>query len=265
MTEMGYERARDDRGWFGDLDWGALLASVVAGFGITLLLIAFGAAAGIEASDDEGADNGGRISAAVGTWTVVSALLGTLIGTFIGGRFSRWQSPGSAVYHGITSWGLATLLGSILGALGGLGVLGAALRVREEVGGTGGAAGAATEDAADKISWGGWALCLGLLLTLATAILGWWLGARTRVTDAERDMRSSGRRSTTRRTTASYGREEETPATTARGVTASEGTTGTTGARTRRVDFDDDFGDDDVTIRRSGAEEEDRPPTWTGT
>ena len=256
-----YDR-RDDRGWFGDLDWGAILASVVAGFGITLLLIAFGAAAGIEASDDAG-DNEGRISAAVGTWTVLSALLGTIIGTFIGGRFSRWQSPGSAVYHGITSWGLATLLGSILGAIGGLGVLGAALRAREEAGGATGGTTGGGEDIADKISWGGWALCLGLLLTLAASILGWWLGARTRVTDAERDT-PSGRRDRTRRTTGAYRREEETYTTAGRGSSLTEGSTA--GARRSRVEVDDDvMDDDDISVRERRSGEEDRPSTWTGT
>ena len=63
-------------GWFGYLDWGAILASVFAGLGTTLLLVAFGSAVGIEAADDGGDET--RISSIVGTWTVVSALLGTL-------------------------------------------------------------------------------------------------------------------------------------------------------------------------------------------
>src|SRR5215204_4817823 len=58
--------------WFGYLDWGAILASVFAGLGVTLLLVAFGSAAGIEAADDDGGDET-RISSIVGTWTVVSA------------------------------------------------------------------------------------------------------------------------------------------------------------------------------------------------
>jgi hypothetical protein len=183
----GMHRERYDRdqwGWFGELDWGAILASVIAGLGVTLLLVTFGAAAGIEASDDGG--NEGRIAGGVGTWAVISALLGTLVGTFIGGRFSRWQSPGSATYHGITSWGLATVLSAILGAMGALGLLGSALS-REDAGtGTASQGGeAATGDVVDAISWGGWALALGMLLTLATAIVGWHLGSRSRLTEME--------------------------------------------------------------------------------
>ena len=173
-----------DVGWFGELDWGAIVASVIAGLGVTLLLVTFGAAAGIEASDDGG--NEGRIAGGVGTWAVISALLGTLVGTFIGGRFSRWQSPGSATYHGITSWGLATVLSAILGAMGALGLLGSAIS-RDDAGtGTATQGGdATTGEVVDAISWGGWALALGMLLTLVTAIVGWHLGSRSRLTEAE--------------------------------------------------------------------------------
>jgi hypothetical protein len=177
------DRGRD-WGWFGELDWGAIVASVIAGLGVTLLLVTFGAAAGIEASDDGG--NEGRIAGGVGTWAVISALLGTLVGTFIGGRFSRWQSPGSATYHGITSWGLATVLSAILGAMGALGLLGSAISREDTGSGTATQGdGAATGDVVDAISWGGWALALGMLLTLVTAIVGWHLGSRSRLTEME--------------------------------------------------------------------------------
>ncbi len=141
MGEMAYGRDRGRGwGWFGDLDWGAIVASVVAGMGITILLVTLGAAAGIEAADDEGGDNAGRIAAGVGTWAVLSAMLGTLAGTFIGGRFSRTQSPGSATYHGLTSWALGTLITVWLGATGALGLLGSAL-ARDGGGGAAGGGG----------------------------------------------------------------------------------------------------------------------------
>ena len=100
-------------GWFGYLDWGAILASVFAGLGTTLLLVAFGSAAGIEAADDGGDET--RISSIVGTWTVVSALIGTFVGTFIGGRFSRFQSGASAVYNALTSWGVRSGARAVVG------------------------------------------------------------------------------------------------------------------------------------------------------
>src|ERR671912_1321938 len=119
-------------GWFGYLDWGAILASVFAGLGTTLLLVAFGSAAGIEAADDGGDET--RISSIVGTWTVVSALLGTLVGTFIGGRYSRYQSGASAVYHALTSWGLVQVLGLWLAGDGISGLLSSRVRANDSAG-----------------------------------------------------------------------------------------------------------------------------------
>ncbi len=183
-------RTSGGRGWFGDIDWGAVWASVISGVGLTILLVTLGAAAGIEAGDDGGDE--GTISTAVGTWTVISALLGTLAGTFIGGRFSRWRSTGSAVYHGITSWGLTTVGSAILGAIGSLGLLGAALRRADPQDAQGATGGGDAGQAADAISWGGWALALGMLLTLLAAILGWWLGSRPNLADYEREDLEAG-------------------------------------------------------------------------
>jgi hypothetical protein len=169
-------------GWFGYLDWGAILASVFAGLGLTLLLVAFGSAVGIEAADDGGDET--RISSIVGTWTVVSALLGTLVGTFIGGRYSRFQSGASAVYNALTSWGFVQVLALWLAGNGIAGLLSGGLRSVEQTPSAEAAEGTA-DQIADAVSWGGWALALGMLLTLAAAIAGWWVGSRSRLADAE--------------------------------------------------------------------------------
>jgi len=169
-------------GWFGYLDWGAILASVFAGLGLTLLLVAFGSAAGIEAADDGGDET--RISSVVGTWTVVSALLGTFVGTFIGGRYSRYQSGASAVYNALTSWGFVQVLALWLAGNGIAGLLSGGLRSIQETPSAEAAEGTA-EQVADAVSWGGWALALGMLLTLAAAVAGWWVGSRSRLADAE--------------------------------------------------------------------------------
>jgi hypothetical protein len=169
-------------GWFGYLDWGAILASVFAGLGLTLLLVAFGSAVGIEAADDGGDET--RISSIVGTWTVVSALLGTLVGTFIGGRYSRFQSGASAVYNALTSWGFVQVLALWLAGNGIAGLLSGGLRSVEQTPSAEVGEGTA-EQVADAVSWGGWALALGMLLTLAAAIAGWWIGSRSRLADAE--------------------------------------------------------------------------------
>ena len=171
-------------GWFGYLDWGAILASVFAGLGLTLLLVAFGSAAGIEAADDGGDET--RISTVVGTWTVISALLGTFVGTFIGGRYSRFQSPASAIYNALTSWGFVQVLALWLAGNGIAGLLAGGLRSVQNTANANAAQNAA-EQAADAVSWGGWALTLGMILTLAAAVAGWWVGSRTRLAGAETD------------------------------------------------------------------------------
>jgi hypothetical protein len=151
--------------------------------GLTLLLVAFGSAAGIEAADDGGDET--RISSIVGTWTVVSALIGTFVGTFIGGRYSRFQSGASAVYNALTSWGFVQVLGLWLAGSGIAGLLAGGLRSGTNL--SAGDAGEAAQDIADAVSWGGWALALGMALTLLAAVAGWWVGSRTRLADAETD------------------------------------------------------------------------------
>jgi hypothetical protein len=182
---MSVDVDREGRlGWFGYLDWGAILASVFSGLGITLLLVAFGSAAGIEAADDGGDET--RISSIVGTWTVISALLGTFIGTFIGGRYSRFQSGASAVYNALTSWGFVQVLALWLAGNGISGLLAGGLRSLQQTP-TAEAAEGTAEQVADAVSWGGWALALGMAFTLAAAIAGWWVGSRSRLADAETD------------------------------------------------------------------------------
>lgn len=171
MTASGYGGREGGRSWFGGIDWGAIIAAVVSGTGVTILLVALGAALGIEAGDDGGDE--GKIAAGIGTWTVVSSVIGTLVGSYIGGRVAREDARGEgSLFHALTSWGLATLLGIWLGS-NALGLLGGALSRGGDVSGGGGGGG----DAADAISWGGWALALGLLLNLIAAIIGWRLGS----------------------------------------------------------------------------------------
>ena len=78
------------------------------------------------------------------------------------------------------------VLGLWLAGNGIAGLLAGGLRVADE-----GAAAApsreAAKKAADVVSWGGWALALGMALTLAAAIIGWSIGSRSRLADAETD------------------------------------------------------------------------------
>jgi hypothetical protein len=171
------------------VNWGAIVLAVLAGFGITLLLVTVGAAAGAMAEGNDVADgDSGKIAAALGTWTVLAALGGTFVGSYIGGRYSRWTSRGGAVYHALGAWGLSLALGLWLGATGATGLLGSAFTADANTPRAArvAATGAKPDDIVDAIGWGGWALALGLVLTMVVSIGAWWFGAHRSLDGFER-------------------------------------------------------------------------------
>lgn len=152
------------------VDWQAMFAAVFAGMGLTLLLVLVGSAAGLLAVDDAPP----RLSSIVGAWAGVSAVLGTLAGSFVGGRFARWLNRGSVLYHAASSWGLSSVLSIVVSALVALALFGTA-------GGDGGDAGSAPR--IGTVSWG---LAMTMVGTLAASVLGWYAGSRARLLGFER-------------------------------------------------------------------------------
>lgn len=160
------------------LHWPAIIAAVVIGFGFTILLVTIGAAADANALEGAGNNDDGKIAAALGAWTVIAAVAGTLLGSYIGGRYTRWTSRGSAVYHALAAWGLSTALAAWLGASGSVGLLGSSL--------TSVANAPAKDDAAQAIAWGGWALAAGMALTMVASIAAWLFGSNRHLDNFER-------------------------------------------------------------------------------
>jgi hypothetical protein len=200
------------------IDWPAVLASVVTGIAVTTMLIILGVASGLIAGDDSSSSNDiGGILGAVGAWSVVAMLLGTLVGSLLGGRLARWMDRGSIAYHALTSWGVATLLMIALASLVSIGFATATNAAADttvaadatsttpaETNANGASnAGANTgtadttadntatkgnaDDAGDALGGAGLGLTLGMLLTLAVSFAGWWVGSRKRLTDFERE------------------------------------------------------------------------------
>jgi hypothetical protein len=172
------------------VNWGAIGLAVIIGMGITWLLVTVGAAAGAMAEDGDVADgDSGKITAVVGSWMVIAALGGTFVGSYIGGRFTRFSSRGAAIYHAVGAWGLSVILGAWLGAIGATGLLGSSLSAaaNQPRKAQAAASGVEPKDIVDAISWGGWALAGGLALTLVVAITAWWAGAHRSLDDFERE------------------------------------------------------------------------------
>jgi len=81
-------------------------------------------------------------------------------------------------FNAPTAWGFVQVLSLWLAGNGIAGLLSGGLR-SVDVSANAGEAESVAENAADAVSWGGWALALGMALTLIAAIIGWWIGSRS--------------------------------------------------------------------------------------
>lgn len=206
------------------VDWAAIIASVVSGIAVTAMLVILGVAVGL-ISGNEGTDAGeaAGILGAVGAWTVVAMVLGTLVGCLLGGRLARWLDRGSIGYHALTSWGLATILTMVLAGLMSIafseatnaaansttatetatdgqaddataadqGANGAAAPAdgtpEGQTGENANSAEETADNAADALGGAGLGIFLSMLLTLAASVAGWYIGSRKRLLDIERE------------------------------------------------------------------------------
>jgi hypothetical protein len=206
------------RSEFKTIDWQAVVASVVAGLGVTAMLTLLGVAVGL-ISGNENTDTAGEIGGilgAVGAWTVVAMCIGAFVGSVLGGRLARWLDRGSIGYHTLTSWGLATLLTIALASLVSIGFAttgnatantaeatdattqpadatnGATPATDGSEGTTGTDKGStskdeAAEDSADALGGAAGAIGISMLLTLIASGAGWWIGSRKRLLDIVRE------------------------------------------------------------------------------
>lgn len=200
------------------IDWGAVTASVLTGQAVTATLIILGISTGLIAGNEgTGAEGALGILAGIGAWAVVAMLVGAFVGGLLGGRLARWLDRGTLAYHALASWGLSTIVSVLMVCLVAIAfastttsaaaTAAAAEQVTEgqATAGTGAAATApaageatagqqagqqgeqAADDAGDALGGAGVALTLGMLLSLAAAFGGWWVGSRKRLTDFERE------------------------------------------------------------------------------
>lgn len=124
--------------WSSRVQWGAILAGAVAGFGVVILMTALGAALGITAgavgianTENPTSDDAGKTAMAFGigsaVWMLLTAVATGLVGGYVLNNTSRRDRAYSPVIFGGLTWtvGVATMLliaaPSLGGALSGLG------------------------------------------------------------------------------------------------------------------------------------------------
>lgn len=160
-------------------DTTALVASIFAILGFTMLLLAFGGALGI---DVPGGLADGALGTEFGTWAFLSAVIGTLLGCLVGGLMSSRHGLSSAIGHGLAACSGAIVLGALLGAFGVIGLLGGGIAFSGAEGG-----------AVSEIGWNGWALFVGLLSSYVAGVAGWMAGLALQPR-ASKEMRIEDRR-----------------------------------------------------------------------
>lgn len=145
--------------------WGAILAAAVAGLGTTLLLVTLGWALDVGV-DQAALDNGSSITV-IDSWHVVWGLIGIGVGAFVGGCFARNASPMSVLFHGFLAWASLLVLGTFVGGVGAVSLfdIGSLASASAQIG------------SLDLIAWGGWALFVGCIVSLALAVALWAVGA----------------------------------------------------------------------------------------
>lgn len=205
------------------VQWGAVIGSVLLGLALTATLIIIGVATGLIAGDETtSSDEAAGILSALGAWFVIAIAVGSFVGSFVGGRMTRWMDRLSIGVHSLVGWGLATLLGITIAALVSIGFSSTAASVSsvgtvaDATNGTqtdaannegnasanGAAANAGSGEAAanrdanakeanetgDTLGGMGWALAVGMILSLVVSALGWFLGSRRQLTSIEREV-----------------------------------------------------------------------------
>lgn len=111
------------------ISWGAVFAGWVVSFGIALLFYQLGTAIGLTALDPM-QQSAGAMARGFGIGTGIWVVLTWVVSLFLGGLFaSRLAGRGDStvgMLHGMTVWGIATLLTVVLGLMGAAGLFGAA-------------------------------------------------------------------------------------------------------------------------------------------
>jgi hypothetical protein len=101
------------------ISWGAIFAGVVVMLGLSWLLHLLGISIGVsiaDASDTVAMSDGLQGGAAV--WLVLSWLISFFVGSLVAARLAGSLDDFSGMLHGMTLWGLGTIVAVVLGYMG---------------------------------------------------------------------------------------------------------------------------------------------------
>jgi hypothetical protein len=95
---------------FPNISWAAIFGGVAVGIATHLLLMMFGAAAGLSAVDPQAAEPVGQVPMVVGIWNGISMLISAFVGGYVASRSSGLSRRADGLLHGFVAWGFTTLL-----------------------------------------------------------------------------------------------------------------------------------------------------------
>lgn len=145
-------------------DVGSIAAASLIIIGVTMLMLSLGGAIGYDVPAEAAI---GSIATEFASWAVFSALVGTLVGSMVGGLLCARHSVTAAIGHGLAACAGAIVFGALLGAIGVPGLLGSAM--------TFGATNIGVAATA-AIGWDGWALFIAAAASYVVAVIGWMAG-----------------------------------------------------------------------------------------
>jgi Protein of unknown function (DUF2795) len=98
------------------ISWGAVLAGAVVAVATTLLLSLLGAAIGAGSIHplDTGSSDVARYGTGAAIWQIINLAISMAFGGYVAARLSGTHSHLDGELHGVTMWGVAVLLGSVL-------------------------------------------------------------------------------------------------------------------------------------------------------
>ena len=106
---------------FGHISWGSIFAGAVIALATQLVLTLIGAAVGLATLDPATGDNpsGTALGVGAGLWLLLSSIISLFVGGYIAARLAGLRN---GWLHGLTTWGIVTLLTVVLltTAIGGL-------------------------------------------------------------------------------------------------------------------------------------------------